>query len=504
MAVPSHRMSFASFEDDDPFFSAYSSHPTSRLMSTSGITPQRWGQEEEQLPEGVNSVALHSEPLASVCQPRVGVDVSDKGAFTANSNADKPLSSSAPVTAARRSSSASARDEGLDAQGRSPPAPGTQFHGHVDKQGIDGISCNVRAFLATRRKRAGQGKPVANENETPLSSIQATPYKPHLQLPTEPDEQYLITTDDITGIIDLVIAGVRSIQDDAIQLDCRSRLLPSTTHTRPTLCARNIIPGVSAVADPTTTICSPQPCFSLANDSEKFRRLSSTPKTTYNETDNYESVERRDMVADLYHNGVDAHTCSYDPLPILEEDPQSIPIPPPQVPIEDYQSHNHEYVNEWPSQAYEGGDDYNKRLGRSIGASCHKRIRARNSLTQHQDITDNYSDCLRRHSFVPLSEHTPGYIRSNIVAEPPWSERLQEGDRGQKRSSRELLQQILDRSNSPSINAAGSYSGSRTPNMAGSQDSKLQSELEGSSCSEDGEPHICVDEQETGGSSLQN
>ncbi|KAI1345835.1 hypothetical protein F5Y01DRAFT_308755 [Xylaria sp. FL0043] len=603
MAVPSHRMSFASFEDDDPFFSAYSSHPTSRVMSMSGITPQRWGQEEEQLPGDVNSVALHSEPLASVCQPRVGVDISDKGAFTANSNVNKPLSSPAPVTATRRSSSASAREECLDAQGCVPPVPSTQFHGHVDKQGIDGISCNVRAFLATRRKRAGLGKPVANENETPLSSILATPYKPHLQLPTEPDEQYLITTDDITGIIDIVIAGVRSIQDDAIQLDCRSRLLPSSTHTRPTLCAQNIIPGVSAVADPATTFCSPQPCFSLANDSEKFRRLLSTPKTTYtelfshsflrndsyheatradksgvetpeppnylplhnrgnrylswpqsrrivrrascgnstpykipspfgrryrrrpgerstsepisqrtlsdelsyvvpitpitsfprlisrsctndwltplgllDETDNYESVERRDMIADLYHDSVDAHTCSYDPLPILEEDPQSIPIPPPppQVPFEDYQSHNHE-------------------LGRSIDASCHKRIRARNSLTQHQDINDNYSDCLRRHSFVPLLEHTPEYIQ-----------RLQEGDRGQKRSSRELLQQILDRSNSPSINAAGSYSGSRTPNMAGSQDSKLQSELEGSSCSEDGEPHICIDEQETGGSSLQN
>ncbi|KAI0813105.1 hypothetical protein GGR55DRAFT_677427 [Xylaria sp. FL0064] len=432
MVVPSNRMSFASFEDDDPFFSAYSSHPTSRLMSMSGIAPQRWGQEEEQLPEDVNSAALHSEPLASVCQPRVGVDISDRGAFTANSNVDKLLSSPVPVTTTRGSSSASAREQSLHAQSCPPLVPPTQFYGHVDKQGRDGISCSVRAFLATRRKRAGSGKPVPNENETPLSSFQATPYKPHLQLPAEPDEQYLITTDDITGIIDIVIAGVR------------------------------------------------------------------------NETDNYESAERRDMVADLYHDGVDAHTCSYDPLPILEEDPQSIPIPPPQVHFEDYQSHNHEYDNEWPSQAYEGGDDHNKRLGRSIGASCHKRIRTRNSLTQHQDITDNPSDCLRRHSFVPISEYTPEYIHSKLLAQPLWTERLQESDRGRKRSSRELLQQILDRSNSPSINDTGSYSGSRTPNMAGSRDSKLQSELEGSSCSEDGEPHICIDEQETGGSFLQN
>ncbi|KAI0425906.1 hypothetical protein F5Y09DRAFT_351794 [Xylaria sp. FL1042] len=507
MVVPSDRISFASFEDD-LFFRAYSSQPTSRHMSMSVVAPQRQGVEEEQLPENVNSGARPSEPLASVCQPLVEATLLDKGSPAVSSNVDKLPASPVPIITTRRSSSITGREQGLSTchdQGRLPPVPRTESHGHVKTQGIDGILCNVRAFLAARRQCAGSGNPattVTNENNTPLSSLQTAPYKPHLQIPAEPDDQYLITTDDIIGVIDIVIAGVRGIRDDETQLDCRSLLFPSGTHAKPTLCTQNIMPGVSAVADPATTICSPRPCFSLANDSEKFGHLSSTPKTTYNEMENNESVQRREMVADLYHDGVDAHTCIYNPLPILEEDPSSKLTPSPSAQFGDFQSDIHEYDNEWPSEACEGGYDLTKKPGRSIGVACHKRIRARSSLDQRQDITENLLDRLRRYSFVPLSEHLPEYIHSDRLAHPPWTERPQEDDIDLKPSGRELLQQILHRSNPPSIKDLSSNSGSRTPIIPGSQDSKLQGVLEGESCSSDAAPHICVNEQRTEESSL--
>ncbi|KAI3330017.1 hypothetical protein F4824DRAFT_355241 [Ustulina deusta] len=210
------------------------------------------------------------------------------------------------------------------------------------------------------------------------------------------------------------------------------------------------------------------------------------------------------MVADLYNHGVDAHSGIFihNPLPILEENPQSNSAPPSQVQFQYYQSHIHEYENQWPSQAGEGEEDCRKNLGRSIGVACHKRIRVRNPHDQRQDISENLLDRLRRYSFMPLSDHTPECIRRDRPAELSWTERPQEGNRGRKRSSRELLQQILDRSSPPSVNSSGSKSASWALNIARSQDPKRQGELEGVSCSEDTTPHICVDEQRTNQSSL--
>ncbi len=284
MVLPSDRISFASVEDDQ-FFSAYSSQPTSRLVSVIG--PQRPKQEKEQLPEDVNSAARPSEPLASVCLPPTEAALSDKAASTANSNTDKLASSPAPIMVARRCSSVTRGEQDLPPchdQDRLPTITRAQLDGRFSKQGIDGIVCNVRAFLAARRQNDSSGKPATtgiSGNDMPLSSIQTALDKPQLNISVLPEDQYLITTDNIAGILDIVIAGVCSIQDDT-QSDCRSLLFPSGTHVKPRLRTQNIIiPGVSAVADPATTICSPQPCFSLADGLEKSGRLPSTPKTTY-------------------------------------------------------------------------------------------------------------------------------------------------------------------------------------------------------------------------------
>ncbi|KAI1422450.1 hypothetical protein F5Y12DRAFT_717347 [Xylaria sp. FL1777] len=633
MVFPADRISFASFEGDP--FSAYSSQPTSRLMSVTA--PQRHEPEEERLPGDLDPSAGPSKSLASVCVPPTEAASSDEAVSTESSNANKLTSSPAPVITTRRWSSVTGREQGLSAchyQSRLPTLSRAHAGGRLSKQGMDAIVCNVRAFLAARRQSDSSGKPattVINENDIPLSSIQTGLDGPCLQLPALPEGQYLITTDNIAGILDIVVAGVCSMQDNKSPLDCRSLLLPRGTHVKPTPRTQNIIPGISAVADPATTICSPRPCFSLADDLEKFGPLPSTPKTTYSmelisssflrdnvkddatdvdnsgtesqgtsgcllphnprnrhlswpqshrvlqrgsfksnpprkvlspfekrfrqpgqrstsepisrrplkaelnhvtsttpitcfprlksrsctndwltplglfdDIENDQSAERREMVADFYNDGVDAHSavCIYSPLPILEEDSQSNSILPPHAQFEDYQSYVQEYENQWPSQAGEDEENYKKKLGRSIGVASHKRIKVRNSHGQRQDMTENLLNVLRRYSFIPLSDHTPKYIRRDQAAPSSWMKRPQEGDMGRKRSSRELLQEVLHRSSTSSINWLRSKSGSLSPYIAGPQDSKLQEELEGMSCSEDATPHICVDEQRTEQSSI--
>ncbi|KAI1310656.1 hypothetical protein F5Y03DRAFT_403038 [Xylaria venustula] len=604
MVVPSDRVSFASFEDDQ-FISASSSQPAGRLMSVAA--PQGHGQKVEQLPEDLNSIARPSEPLASVCQLSTEVPSSGEVMATAGASTDKLTSSPAPVMTTRRWSSVTGREQGLSAchyQGRLPTVAREQCHEHISKQGRDGIVCNVRAFLAARRQngRSRMTSTVAtNENDIPLPPTQTVLDKTHLQLPALPDDQYLITSDDIIGILDIVVAGVSSIQDDITHKDCRSRLFPNGTHAKPTLRTQDIIPGASAIADPATTICSPQPCFSSATKSENLGHVpSSTPKTTYkfpelpnyvplhnrpdrhlswpqsrrvmqrgsfginsfrkipnpfeeqfrrpgqrstsepycqrvvkdvshfvapitpitsfprlisrsctndwltplgllDDVENGESAERREMVIDLYNDGIDAHcgTGIYNPLPILEEDSQSNSTPPPpQTDLEDCQLHIHEYEDQWPAVAGEGKEDYKKNLGSSIGVACHKRIRARNPHDQHQGESGNLLNGLRRYSFLPLLDDTPEHIRRARQAQHSSTESAHERH-NRKRSSRELLQQILHRPNSPSINSLGSKSGHWEENMVGSQKSKVRGELERAPCSEDTTPHICVDEQRT-------
>ncbi|TGJ88416.1 hypothetical protein E0Z10_g368 [Xylaria hypoxylon] len=325
-------MSFASLEDEH-FASAYSSQPASRLMSVFA------SHELGQLPEDLNSVVRPSEPLASVCLPltkavpqsnheqepvlkpstdsrerspshhhfcptsirrrfnqtrfreqiHLEAALSDEAASTAGSNAviNKLASSPAPAIMTRRWSSVTDTEQSLAAhhcQGRLPTVTRAQLDGYVSKQGMDGIVCNVRAFLSARRQSNGSGKPcmtVINENDIPPSSVQTPLDDPHPQMSALPEDQYLVTTDNIAGILDIVIAGIRSIQDDGAQLDYRSLLFSSGAPVKPTLRTQNIIPGVSAVADPATTICSPRPCFSLADGLEEFGGPRPAPKTTY-------------------------------------------------------------------------------------------------------------------------------------------------------------------------------------------------------------------------------
>ncbi|KAF2964861.1 hypothetical protein GQX73_g8698 [Xylaria multiplex] len=204
-----------------------------------------------------------------------------------NVTIDKLPSPPTPVITTRRGSSVADIKQNPASrhfEGRSPTIARAQLDDYISKQGMDGIICNVRAFLSARRQNDNSREAamtVINENDMPPSSVptQSDGLYPNLRVSQE--DQYLITTDNIADILDIVIASIRSIQDDGTQQDCRSLLFSSSKYMKPTLRIQNIIPGVSAAADPATTICSPQPCFSLANGLDKSGRPCPMPKTTY-------------------------------------------------------------------------------------------------------------------------------------------------------------------------------------------------------------------------------
>ncbi|KAI1166132.1 hypothetical protein F5B18DRAFT_92767 [Nemania serpens] len=306
---PVNRMSCTSLEDEQ-FFSACSSQPVSRLMSISA------SQEQEQLADDVNSAARPSEPLVSVCsepaetvlstvfgplnnphqspplqhrfspisaccQPnrdrlrqspaQLRAVSSDEGSSTAGSghSVDNLVSSPAPAITTRGWSSATGREPCLAAchyQGCLPITSRSQLDGYVSKQRMDEILCHIHAYLSARQyadRSKRLGAMVINENGWPPTQTRLDNL--HLEKSPFPEDQYLITTDNITRILDIVVIGVHDLQDDGSQLDYQSLLFPSRTQARPTLQGENIIPSVSTIADPATTICSPRPCFSLAD-----------------------------------------------------------------------------------------------------------------------------------------------------------------------------------------------------------------------------------------------
>lgn len=166
-------------------------------------------------------------------------------------------------------------------QDRLPFITRAQLDSHINKQEIDNILRSVRGYLSARQHRDSNRKPVMLA--TTKDNIQTPSDGPHpeTQTPALSEDQYLVTTDDIIRILEIVISCVRKFQDDGIQPDCQSLLFPNSTRVKPTLDAQNIFLGASTVADPATTICLPRPCFSWADSPEVFTSPSPTAVTTY-------------------------------------------------------------------------------------------------------------------------------------------------------------------------------------------------------------------------------
>lgn len=215
--------------------------------------------------------------------------------------------------------------------------------------------------------------------------------------------------------------------------------------------------------------------------------------------------QQKGTASDLYARGIDAHSGVDTPkhLDMLEESPSETPGPIKSFPSQ-------VIPLQWPRKLDEGPPVSSNRTGSAIGVSSHRRkstikpMEARNLDSGHSLL-----DQLRRYSFMPLSDHTPESIREALppARTPADIPLLEEG--GRKRSSQELLQDILDRKlASDRTSQKSSRKSSRRNSRAYAPERRKKTGSKATqpggrsgpgrmSCSEDQTPHICMDEQPT-------
>ncbi|KAK5626316.1 hypothetical protein RRF57_002031 [Xylaria bambusicola] len=504
--------------------------------------------QEQQHPEGVNSAARPSETLSSVCIPPRPVTSSKQDASGVSSNVRQLTSPPSPTITARHGSSDTGREQVTPTW--LPTVSQSQLEHHFSKQGMDGIFRNVRTFLAAKR----HGKLAAttsDENDKPSSPIQTTPDIRYLE---PPEDQYLITTDDIAGILDIVVAGVCSIHDDKGQPDCRSLLFARGQRAKPTLRVENIIPGEPAVAGPTTTFCSPRPCFNSSDGLGGSQPPPSAPKINWelfsdvlNRNDNAEpdnlGVEARESPKSSPSHGLPSRHVSWpqsrqlgrrkgvgiDSSPRFLNSPRRFRQPG--------QRSTSEPFSQQPLQ-----NDFNYVVA-TTPITSFPRLKSRSctndwltplendaSAERREMVSDLYIRGIDAHSgdssYKPLpileeasqSNSTPPLqaqgqdYQSHIhVYEKQWSSQASEYemDCRKKRGRsigvachkrirvREQLDQRPDQSSPPLKGSSGSRSGSGAPDIDRSPDPMQQGQLRAASCSEDAAPHVCVDEQRT-------
>ncbi|KAI1416379.1 hypothetical protein F5Y13DRAFT_205260 [Hypoxylon sp. FL1857] len=209
--------------------------------------------------------------------------------------------------------------------------------------------------------------------------------------------------------------------------------------------------------------------------------------------------KHRATMSDLYAHGVDAH-CGVDipkPLEILEESPRQTPVPIDNVSFQTPES-------QWCTRPSKGLETGYLKSGRAIGVSTHCRKSSTKLMeTRKSDPNHGLLDKLRRYSFMPLLDLTPENIRGASLPTRTRSEVPLYKDGGKKRSSKELLQGILDRRPVPKKSSRKSSQRSSRSGTRGrrkttiSSAQKRRSGLDCMSCSEDHHPHICMDEQLT-------
>lgn len=127
---------------------------------------------------------------------------------------------------------------------------------------VESIICNIRAFLSHRRHTGCSQLPNApvpsSENRSPVK----TPPGKEVEGAEQSADTYLITTNDIASILEIVTMGLQGIHGEKSPAGFLSRLLPRGNTDRPSMGSRAIMPRMSTHADPATTFSSVQPTFS--------------------------------------------------------------------------------------------------------------------------------------------------------------------------------------------------------------------------------------------------
>ncbi|KAI0386362.1 hypothetical protein F5Y04DRAFT_120972 [Hypomontagnella monticulosa] len=151
---------------------------------------------------------------------------------------------------------------------------------NITRQGADAIVGNIRAYLSDRRHNDCPSLTgtltTATENRRSLLALRTG----HMRANENSTDSYLVTTNDIAGILDIVIAGIRRIHNNGSAAECLSMLLPKESLLKPIPSIKAIIPGSPTIADPATTINSVQPSFCMASRPQYHENSLDSARTT--------------------------------------------------------------------------------------------------------------------------------------------------------------------------------------------------------------------------------
>ncbi|KAI1338938.1 hypothetical protein F5Y15DRAFT_102319 [Xylariaceae sp. FL0016] len=198
---------------------------------------------------------------------------------------DSLLSSPAPAVTSRHWSSVNLDSDELAAPTSSRMSATNQNKGTTSKQGIEGIVCNIRAYLFERRHddclQPMGSTTLFSENQAPNSQFRLHQTTKKDGCSKTPTEHYLIDTHDIYGIVDIVMAGLRCNHRNSIQTDCQTTLFPKEQPQKPRPRVKILIPGTSEIAEPATTLSCIQPSFSLKGCSGGHSHRMGSSKSTF-------------------------------------------------------------------------------------------------------------------------------------------------------------------------------------------------------------------------------
>ncbi|KAK8136473.1 hypothetical protein PG984_004413 [Apiospora sp. TS-2023a] len=143
-----------------------------------------------------------------------------------------------------------------------------QGNSTVPAEETENIVEDIKAYLSHRRHRTCDAVPGTrhrNRQPTPRPSLVPVSEADTIRAqPNETIETYLVSTNDIAEILDIVIGGLRALHDKHLSTGCLSALTPSHTRSRAGTIGKGIFPQCSSFADPATTISSVKSAFSAA------------------------------------------------------------------------------------------------------------------------------------------------------------------------------------------------------------------------------------------------
>ncbi|KAK6221993.1 hypothetical protein LQW54_001213 [Pestalotiopsis sp. IQ-011] len=144
----------------------------------------------------------------------------------------------------------------------------------ASSRGVEDIVSNIRTYLSTLRHDTCNPSP--REQPRTMSFMARNP----ISTPNEEPESFLVSTNDIAGILDIVIVGLRRLHGEHLPSGCLSVLLPWNQNNKPVPKADSIIPSASYPAEPATTISSVKPTVTKSNSLHAQNLASKSFKAT--------------------------------------------------------------------------------------------------------------------------------------------------------------------------------------------------------------------------------